>query len=145
LTRELDILPALGGLASMMQKKGLGNYLAGLRENDIAHGLMWIIAVRKYQVSSGYRGPSCSWVSNKGQVYWSFDSENAVTAVKLIDSDVQVSMLNAFREIYGSSLVISGTVIKGRLEWFWEEQYRMDFVKLHLDTHHKLYGAALNT
>jgi hypothetical protein len=53
----------------MMQKKGLGNYLAGLRENDTAHGLMWIIAVGKYQVSSGYRGPSCSWVSNKGQVY----------------------------------------------------------------------------
>ncbi|OCL13408.1 HET-domain-containing protein [Glonium stellatum] len=44
LTYDSDVLPALSGLASMVQRKLTDDYLAGIWRNDLPMGLLWSIS-----------------------------------------------------------------------------------------------------
>lgn len=66
ITNDLDILPALSGLAKQMQKNGAGRYCAGIWADDLVYGLMWCPpSLGLCGRAIPYRAPSWSWASVK--------------------------------------------------------------------------------
>jgi hypothetical protein len=64
ITKDLDVLPALSGLAQQMQKSGAGLYYAGIWASDLPYGLMWCPpSGSMYGRMVPYRAPSWSWAS----------------------------------------------------------------------------------
>ncbi|MCJ1385497.1 hypothetical protein MMC17_008620 [Xylographa soralifera] len=165
LTKESDIFPAIAGVANMMQTKGLDGYLAGLWDNDIARGLLWYTSHERYNINGSYmadeflwnlykdsypakisrRASSWSWASILGPVHWHTDTEDAVSAVKLIRAEPALSTTNHFFAMSHNLLILRGVVVKGKLSWFDDEECRMNFVELQLDSGKTLYGAQLDT
>jgi hypothetical protein len=79
LTNEMDILPALSGVAHRVQDIIGGEYYAGIWEFDLPRGLLWkpkrplhIGKDRWLTRPTRYRAPSWSWASVKGQINYGF-------------------------------------------------------------------------
>ena len=77
LTNEMDILPALSGVARQVQTIIGGPYHAGIWEVDLPQGLLWkprniLPSGRGKWLSrpTVYRAPSWSWAALKGQIYY---------------------------------------------------------------------------
>jgi hypothetical protein len=74
LTNDMDILPALSGLAGEFHRFTGDRYLAGLWEKDLIHSLMWTCYLPQaddrredpHKPTQAYRAPSWSWASLKG-------------------------------------------------------------------------------
>ena len=71
LTYEIDIFPAVSGLAHKFHMKGLGQYLAGIWKDDLARGLMWSARTPRNPLGvrrpRSWRAPSWSWASVLGR------------------------------------------------------------------------------
>jgi hypothetical protein len=67
ITYEQDILPALSGIASEIQRSGAGPYLAGIWLNDYPQGLFWTSGGNNTSAQRplAYRAPTWSWASLK--------------------------------------------------------------------------------
>lgn len=77
LTNEMDILPALSGVAHRVQSILGGAYYAGIWETDFPQGLLWkpknVLPAGKGKWltrPAAYRAPSWSWAALKGQIYY---------------------------------------------------------------------------
>lgn len=127
LTRQSDRLPALSALAEHFYSNLKGPYIAGLWniEGDIWEGLRW----STHGVGSlplAYRAPSWSWASVEGRI--SYDSyPRRYGGVKLLEAKTQLQTANPFGEVVGGSLLLSGSLVKARLDvalqkYGWEDQ-----------------------
>lgn len=67
LTKGIDRLPALAGLARHFQLRTGDSYCAGLWKGDLLHGLIWNYHGKTGSLSE-YIGPSWSWVSLDGSL-----------------------------------------------------------------------------
>ncbi|KAH6844625.1 heterokaryon incompatibility protein-domain-containing protein [Chaetomium sp. MPI-CAGE-AT-0009] len=63
ITKQFDILPAVGGLASRFQELVDDRYVAGLWEKDIHQGLLWTVEGPIQPGEQPFRAPSWSWAS----------------------------------------------------------------------------------
>ncbi|RYP71211.1 hypothetical protein DL769_004731 [Monosporascus sp. CRB-8-3] len=67
LTKETDKLPALSGLAKLMEKRYGAKYVAGLWSDSLIEGLAWQgLGDRAPASRTEYIGPSWSWASYSG-------------------------------------------------------------------------------
>ncbi|RYP04609.1 hypothetical protein DL764_004346 [Monosporascus ibericus] len=67
LTKETDKLPAMSGLANLMEKRYGAKYVAGLWSNSLIEGLAWQgLGDRAPASRSEYIGPSWSWAGYRG-------------------------------------------------------------------------------
>ncbi|KAF2807025.1 uncharacterized protein BDZ99DRAFT_90173 [Mytilinidion resinicola] len=81
LTQEMDILPALSGIASSMKNQTGDDYLARIWKKDLIPGLLWcyeprtsasLFTLSGAELPSSYRAPSWSWASATAQVAYIF-------------------------------------------------------------------------
>ncbi|KAK1986953.1 heterokaryon incompatibility protein [Colletotrichum cereale] len=69
ITKSYDRLPALSGLAKVMEECTGQKYVAGLWESHLAYGLLWHRTEQWLRrPADGYRAPSWSWASLEGGV-----------------------------------------------------------------------------
>lgn len=62
ITNQMDVLPCMSGIASVMQASGTGKYLAGLWAEHLPDCLLWV-SYSKWQRFKPYRAPTWSWAS----------------------------------------------------------------------------------
>lgn len=110
LTNRSDRLPAIGGLARLLQKELSlhielrSGYVAGLWETNIAGDLLWYVS-RPYLHSSGrdedakfFTAPSWSWASVNAIIQnASRDSWNSTSRIEILSIDKMVGEDNALR------------------------------------------------
>ncbi|KAM7207257.1 Heterokaryon incompatibility protein (HET) domain containing protein [Naviculisporaceae sp. PSN 640] len=118
LTREMDKLPALSGLAHAFQACGMELYYAGLWESDLLRGLLWVAnhefppASRKFDGRPPhyrprqYRAPSWSWASVEGPIAWAY-------GVGFVELKYLVARVNT---VSNKEIVLTGKVACARLE-----------------------------
>lgn len=63
ITKQFDIMPAIGGLASRFQGLVGDRYVAGLWEGDLHQGLLWTVEGAIQPGEQRFRAPSWSWAS----------------------------------------------------------------------------------
>ncbi|KAK3899097.1 heterokaryon incompatibility protein-domain-containing protein, partial [Staphylotrichum tortipilum] len=63
ITKQFDILPAIGGLASRFEELVQDRYVAGLWEGDLHQGLLWTVEGPIQPGEQRFRAPSWSWAS----------------------------------------------------------------------------------
>lgn len=68
LTVLSDKLPAMAGLAAVINDGTVGEYLAGIWSKNIGFGLAWARAYSLLSPTPAYRAPSWSWASIDGSV-----------------------------------------------------------------------------
>jgi hypothetical protein len=108
-----DCLPALSGLARMVQKLSGSKYFAGLWDRDLLVGLGWrvVSSSARFPHDPAYRAPSWSWAAVDTPVEWFFsrrgkkDKDYSIPIVK----DIQVHALGQDEEgqVSGGYLLIS--------------------------------------
>jgi hypothetical protein len=114
LTLPKDSLPALSGLARLIQKLSGSKYFAGLWERDLIAGLGWRVVSdsARFPHDPAYRAPSWSWAAVDTPVEWFFpqtgadqDEDNSIPIIK----DIQVHSLGQDKEgqVSGGYLLIS--------------------------------------
>ncbi|KAL9616842.1 MAG: hypothetical protein Q9160_008332 [Pyrenula sp. 1 TL-2023] len=73
LSETVDKLPAISGLAKLIQEASNSDYLAGLWSDDLIHGLLWTSLKRLGTPNRRvpqYRAPTWSWASIDGPVQY---------------------------------------------------------------------------
>lgn len=112
MTKPTDKLPAMSGLARLVQSKTNAEYVAGLWSNSMVKELAWLADGRRAPVSRDeYIGPSWSWASYDGLV-----SRNAAyhpSAIsEVLDWHVDLKHAeNPFGEVTSAWLRIRGPVV----------------------------------
>ncbi|KAL1636617.1 hypothetical protein SLS58_009741 [Diplodia intermedia] len=113
LTYGTDKLIALSGLAKVASSAGqVGRYFAGIWENDLCYGLLWICSGDCVQ-SPSYRAPSWSWASIDGQIVWGDDRDRAELrpVFDFLDVDIELTGPDVFGGISSARLIISGSPV----------------------------------
>ncbi|KAJ9611377.1 hypothetical protein H2200_004561 [Cladophialophora chaetospira] len=78
LTREVDKLPAISGLAREVHQLTGGTYLAGIWLADLVNGMLWCQVTPEFKPNTIYRGPSWSWVGINGKISFLTRNETRV-------------------------------------------------------------------
>lgn len=108
LTKPTDKLPAMSGLARLVQKRTNAEYVAGLWSNSMIDGIAWTSDGRGAPVSrSEYIGPSWSWASYDGIVSGSAYIPPAISEVLDWHVDLKHSE-NPFGEVTSAWVRIRG-------------------------------------
>ena len=114
LSYEIDVLPALSGLAhSFKAVHGVekftdtNDYSAGIWRNDLPRGLLWTLhdssnASRHTQ----YIAPTWSWASMKGQVHFPAGDVGAEESPKLLDVSIEPKTNDRLGAIVGAKLIL---------------------------------------
>ena len=111
-THENDKLPALSGIAKMIQSRTGDQYLSGLWRNDILQQLCWRtnytnLKFINFQKPKDYRAPSWSWASIDGNI--SFRSDIRLFEAAFVDCTVQPLFANdPFGQVKSGTLVLEG-------------------------------------
>ncbi|KAI9773031.1 MAG: hypothetical protein M1839_002232 [Geoglossum umbratile] len=113
LTKDRDKLPALSGLATELQKRTHGHYLAGLWAEHLHNGLLWQAGDVKLTLPfSGPRAPSWSWAALEGPVSYEICVEDGTTiqtdAVRVLETHISVKGIDPNGEVLSGSLVLAG-------------------------------------
>ncbi|KAB5580157.1 heterokaryon incompatibility protein-domain-containing protein [Coniochaeta sp. 2T2.1] len=106
LTKMSDTLPAISGIAKMIQEQTKGEYVAGMWREGLEDQLTWSI-YGSSRVSSKYIAPSWSWVSVSGDLDCHDDveySSPAIFHVRVQAISIQHLSANSFGEIAGATL-----------------------------------------
>lgn len=119
ITEPKDMLPCLSGLAKRFQDSGADLYLAGLWLDKILRGLLWIcdIPTTSHARASPYRGPSWSWVSVTGRIYfpvefkyWSGRLE--ITTAKVLEAKCNPGGMDPLGAVSNGYLKMAAPVLK---------------------------------
>lgn len=110
LTEPTDKLPAMSGLARLVQKRFNAEYVAGLWSNSMLEGMTWWTSGAGAPVSRDeYIGPSWSWASHDGMVYRSTYCQPAIS--EILDWHVDLKHAeNPFGEVTSAWIRIRGPV-----------------------------------
>lgn len=125
LSRELDKLPALSGLANAYSKRHKGEYVGGLWSQDIVNGLLWYSRTSEpLQRPSNYRAPSWSWASVDGPV--DFFTINAgivkpYVEVEDVEAWIELEGTDPYGRIKNGALSLRGAVREAYIETIEEE------------------------
>lgn len=108
LTYEKDVFPALQGISKMLSVYTKSRYLAGLWENTVILGLLWIRCKKEWQRPQTWRAPSWSWASVIGDVRWNdyVYQSSFRTLATYIAAEIQPLGADAFGELASASLTL---------------------------------------
>jgi hypothetical protein len=100
-TRCTDVLEALSGVASSMQKWSKRKYLAGLWTEDLVFDPLWMPMHTLNRRPHSYTAPSLSWASLIGPVsfYVQVSLPGSTHHVSLVDGHCTTNRLNPFGEV----------------------------------------------
>jgi len=123
ITHENDKLPALSGIAKVIQSRTGDQYLSGLWRNDILRQLCWsstnnIKALEHIdpQKPKDYRAPSWSWASLDGNI--TFASGTPPFLAAFVDCTVQPLFANdPFGRVKKGTLVLEGRLKQFEVRW----------------------------
>lgn len=130
LTIAQDKLPALSGLAQEFQRKTGFSYVAGLWKEDLFRGLTWEMSRAEGAVvrrkPTVYCGPSWSWCSTDGDVFFEKDY-TLVPHATVIDINIEIEhVMDPFGRLRSAELMLFGRLKKavarsrldgGKVEW----------------------------
>lgn len=123
LSKEMDMLPALAGLASAFARETKDVYCAGLWRKELLHGLLWTLdpasaskAENRVTRPLGYRSPSWSWASINGwrirmepQLFGRGRVEDAHERATIIQVKLKpVASSDPFGQVKGGHLILRG-------------------------------------
>jgi hypothetical protein len=95
LTKPSDKLPAIAGIADVMQQcRNDATYLCGLWSDSLVYDLVWFIEKpTEDSDETQSRSPSWSWASRNGQIFYSRHTSHtmAPTYCEILHSDVTVT------------------------------------------------------
>jgi len=125
LTLGMDRLPAMSGLAAHFQQKMKSQYIAGLWEDDLVRGLLWVTGATsgtRARPPLEYVAPSWSWASVSG-CWFQYDHMKQDAAygdvieegpnVEAIEQELKG--VNPFGEVTSGKVILRGSVIPSRL------------------------------
>jgi hypothetical protein len=121
ITHENDKLPALSGIAKMIQSRTGDQYLSGLWRNNILRQLCWrtgpfFLKYIDFEKPKDYRAPSWSWASIDGNI--SFPSDIAKFKAAFVDCTVQPLFANdPFGQVKSGTLVLEGRLKQFEVRW----------------------------
>ncbi|MCJ1355344.1 MAG: hypothetical protein MMC33_005335 [Icmadophila ericetorum] len=108
LTKDMDMLPALSGIASEFGKLIQQEYLAGLWNIDLANGLLWHARDSYLEQPSTYRAPSWSWAALNGPITYDLTSREIVSAIDKQNTMINIKSANPFGSVEAGLLNLSG-------------------------------------
>ncbi|KAH4854172.1 hypothetical protein HBI38_096270 [Parastagonospora nodorum] len=115
ITRSRDTLPALSGIARYVEHWRPGQYIAGLWERDIALQLAWYTCGAPWEsLKRSMRdldGPSFSWITCKGRVFWNWDQRSYDSQCTFLASKSKLATANPYGQILTSSLILRGRTL----------------------------------
>jgi hypothetical protein len=112
LTKDIDKLPAISGLAQQMPQSMLGKYYAGIWECELPQGLLWETMGEEYDATvairlKDYVAPSWSWVSiSDASIKRSFDMK---PFAKLVDISYELATKSPYGPLKSASLTLETT------------------------------------
>ncbi|KAK0671445.1 heterokaryon incompatibility protein-domain-containing protein [Cercophora samala] len=111
LTYQKDKLPAISGLARLVQQATSADYIAGVWVQDLARSLNWVARNVKdvWACPSTYRAPSFSWASLDSPVSMS-TGDYLRGLVEVLDWHVEPRGQDPLGEIDAASLTVRGFV-----------------------------------
>ena len=113
LTFETDILPALSGLASLVQAATGDQYLAGIWRRDLPAALQWVPEISDWR-STTYIAPTWSWAACKKTCPIVYPSSHvAQSKVKVLDAGVTLIGSNPFGRVSDGFLKLEGLLLRG--------------------------------
>lgn len=117
LTYETDVLPALSGLASLVQAATGDQYLAGIWRSDLPQALRWVPDSPDW-LPSTYLAPTWSWACRKKSSPVTFLSSTEVQyKVKVLDAEVTpVGEENPFGCVSDGFLKLEGLALRCAFE-----------------------------
>jgi hypothetical protein len=110
ITYETDKLPALSGIAKIMQEETNDEYIAGLWKNDLPAGLLWCPIPSDAPRSQTYIAPSWSWASLNRAILPFAQDKRAYASLAIVDVQTQLTTTNPFGEVCSGSLTARGPV-----------------------------------
>jgi hypothetical protein len=122
-THENDKLPALSGIAKVIQSRTGDQYLSGLWRNDILRQLCWhtdtyLLKRIDFQKPKGYRAPSWSWASIDGNISFHSEPEVARFHAAFVDCTVQPLFANdPLGRVKNGTLVLEGRLKQFEARW----------------------------
>ncbi|EPE24720.1 hypothetical protein GLAREA_08573 [Glarea lozoyensis ATCC 20868] len=120
LTYQSDRLPAMSGIASVVQRATSSEYVAGLWTDTFVLDLLWRSAKRgdlprpiipKRFGDQEITAPSWSWASLEGNIKYApyFNSKEVMTlCVAVLQASASLAGLNVFGEVYGGIATLLG-------------------------------------
>lgn len=116
LTVETDMLPALSGLASLVQAATGDQYLAGIWRCDLPAALRWVPESPDWR-STEYLAPTWSWAACKKScpIVYTFSSATLFT-VEILDAEVSTDKDNPFGRVSDGFLKLEGLIQRGTIK-----------------------------
>lgn len=116
LTFELDVLPALSGLASLVHTATGAQYLAGIWRCDLPAALQWVPESPDWR-STTYLAPTWSWATCKKSCPITYPLSSAAQfKVKVLDAGVTLVGDNPFGRVSDGFLKLEGLIQRGAFE-----------------------------
>ncbi|WYZ43235.1 hypothetical protein EsH8_VI_000934 [Colletotrichum jinshuiense] len=119
ITKSMDKLPALSGLAKVLEERTGVEYVAGMWKSHLALGLLWYRKGRRRRwlvpPADGYRAPSWSWASLEGEVSMVEPASNIQSnllevLVEDLETEVKPRGLDPNGSLDSGSLTLTGRV-----------------------------------
>lgn len=115
LTHVTDMLPTVGGLAEMFQKRLQAHYIAGVWSDKLIEGLMWsslrTLAREIHEPQGQYTAPSWSWASHQGPVTM-YSGDGRTNVAEVLDCKVDLkSEANPFGEVINGYLRLRAPMV----------------------------------
>ncbi|MCJ1458426.1 hypothetical protein MMC28_008798 [Mycoblastus sanguinarius] len=128
LTKELDIFPAMSGIAMKIAERTKDTFLGGIWKGDAQKGLLWHRVQDDEEnlllhLPANYRAPSFSWASVKGSITYDsvfLDNTSLLGDIRIsvLDAQCTIEGLNPTGVVSDGFLRLSGlvqrTTMKGR-------------------------------
>lgn len=116
LTYEMDVLPALSGLASLIHNATGDQYLAGIWRSDLPEALRWVPESPDWR-SSTYLAPTWSWACCKKSCPITYlSSADVQYRAKVLDAEVSLAGENPFGSVSDAFLKLEGLALRGAFE-----------------------------
>ena len=121
-----DMLPAIAGIVSQLQKLNQDDYLAGLWRSNLAHELMWTSGRGAKSIPAPkWRAPSWSWASVDNGISFGTIPEGSEVIAKILECSATLASKDApFGQVINGQLQMTAPV--KQVEWpivekVWEE------------------------
>ena len=113
LTFEMDVLPALTGLASLVRAAIGDQYLAGIWRRDLPAALQWVPVTQDWR-STTYLAPTWSWAACKKSCPIMYPLSSAAQfRVKVLDAAVTLVGSNPFGPVSDGFVKLEGLAQRG--------------------------------
>lgn len=106
-----DRLPALAGIAERLNHIWRDEYLAGIWKSCLPKQLCWYRQRPDQLPLHPYQGPSWSWISIEGRVF--FERDDTSIEVEILDCDVQLESSEArYGRVKSGALTLAASVLE---------------------------------